>query len=249
MKHLVPILYAIVAYVPVISSFASFHQRTHVAFHTKHSLPKAVTFQLWSTPESSSKSATITKTAEEPDNKPPEWIQERNQLSNKLLERCRDVGQIGTKTSDESRSAMRELSNQLMKYSDDDPAFVQLTQEHELLYSESPGGSSGAIGPFVGQVTQKFVNEVEFVNGVSLGPLNIQLMAERDILDSGRIKVEFRETVVKFLGLELVRKETNGKGVWQQLFVGVVPGLESKDERILLRVMLTPSLFIIQQKL
>jgi hypothetical protein len=35
-------------------------------------------------------------------------------------------------------------------------------------YCTAPGGSNGKVGPFVGQVTQEFLNEVDFINAVEL---------------------------------------------------------------------------------
>ena len=40
------------------------------------------------------------------------------------------------------------------------------------------GGSSGKIGPFVGAVTQTFIDDVKFVNSVELGPLRLALQAK-----------------------------------------------------------------------
>mmetsp|Transcript_36163 Transcript_36163/g.39967 ORF Transcript_36163/g.39967 Transcript_36163/m.39967 type:complete len:204 (-) Transcript_36163:175-786(-) len=109
---------------------------------------------------------------------------------------------------------------------------------HELLYCESTGGSSGKIGPFVGDVEQLFApdDETNFINAVTIGPIRVELAAVRKVVDDLRIKVTFRETKATLFGIELVKKPTTGSGIWKQRFV---------DEE--LRIMDTPSLFIIRR--
>ncbi|CAE8621413.1 unnamed protein product [Polarella glacialis] len=59
----------------------------------------------------------------------------------------------------------------------------------ELLYSTAPGGSNGKVGPFIGSVTQTFVDDLRFVNAVELfGALKVSLEAEREVLDDSRIQ-------------------------------------------------------------
>lgn len=78
--------------------------------------------------------------------------------------------------------------------------------------------------------------------------MEIKLMAERTVLDDTRIRVVFRETTVRLFGVwNVLRKETQGKGVWKYLFAGVVENEEGN--KMFLRVMETPSLFVIKQDL
>lgn len=92
---------------------------------------------------------------------------------------------------------------------------------------------------------------------MELGPLKLELNAEREVLDDVRIRVTFRETVVFLFGVEVVRKETKGKGVWKYMFSGVVDvdqpsaqgggGADGGRKQMLVRVMKTPSTFVIVQ--
>mmetsp|Transcript_49677 Transcript_49677/g.112811 ORF Transcript_49677/g.112811 Transcript_49677/m.112811 type:complete len:213 (+) Transcript_49677:102-740(+) len=118
------------------------------------------------------------------------------------------------------------------------PARRDLSGVYELIYSTAPGGSNGKVGPFVGRVTQTFVDEVRFINAVELfgGAVKISLFAERQVLDGKRIRVTFKETGAELFGVKVFNKEINGNGVWVQRYV---------DED--LRVMNTPSLFILRR--
>ena len=95
------------------------------------------------------------------------------------------------------------------------------------------------MGPFVGKVTQTFVDELNFINAVELfgGAVKISLFAEREVLDDTKIRVTFRETAAQAFGKELFRKSITGSGVWKQRFVD--------DD---LRVMMTPSIFILRKQ-
>jgi len=121
---------------------------------------------------------------------------------------------------------------------------VPLAGTYELLYSMAPGGSNGKVGPLVGRVTQIINDEVRFINQVSLlgGALVIALHAERKVLDDSRIRVSFVETAVSLFGQEVTRRPTKGAGVWEQLHVET-----GSDGTAKLRVMRTPSLFVLRQ--
>ena len=163
------------------------------------------------------------------------------------VEAC-SAGQIGVKATEEEQAEIDECVQKLTSVAGEqnDAAYFPLTGDHDLLYSMSAGGSSGAIGPFVGKVTQKFVDDEQFINGVKLGPLSVELLAIRNILDGTRIRVKFQETTIKLFGFEVSRSETKGAGVWKNLYVSEI---ERDGDKRLLRVMETPSLFIIQQKI
>ena len=171
----------------------------------------------------------------------------KNELFQELIQEIRKVGQVGSKATEEERKNIETLANKITPLTDGKPARKELTGKHELLYSAAPGGSSGAIGPFVGKVSQLFVNENIFKNIVNLGPLEVKLTAERKVLDDSRIRVKFIETRVKLFSVEVLNKETKGQGVWQTLFSGVIN--DNDGNPMLLRIMKTPSLFIIKQKL
>lgn len=176
--------------------------------------------------------------------------EKRDEIIQNLLAEARVIGQVGSKTTPENRQKLVDIAKSLSTYTDKNPAKIPLASEepHNLIYSASPGGSSGAVGPFVGKVEQNFPNEKDFINSVQLfgGVLKVQLFAERKVLDSKRIRVTFKETVVNLFGNEVLRKDTKGQGVWNHLFVGEV---EIEGKRRLLRVLETPSLFIIENDL
>ena len=173
---------------------------------------------------------------------------ERNQLAQKLVKNAQSLGQIGSKLSESDQESLMAIAKSLSPYTDPEPAKQPLSGTHSLIYSASKGGSSGALGPFVGKVEQRFLSETDFINQVSLGPVRIELNAERKVLDDDRIRVKFLSTRVSLFNgkTELVKKDIKGQGVWKHLFSGVVT-IDGED--VLLRVLLTPSLFIIQQKI
>ena len=177
----------------------------------------------------------------------------RDDLANQLINKCKELGQVGSKLSEEERDSIDEIANLLSAFSDSSPAKFELQGDHDLIYSASPGGSSGAIGPFVGKVTQTFLDEEKFINRVELlnGAFKVELNAERKVLDDTRIRVMFKQTAVSLLGKEVVRKDVKGQGVWKCDFAGIV-NLEKPDgevERVFLRVLKTPSTFVIVQRL
>lgn len=171
-----------------------------------------------------------------------------NDVAWELIDKAVAVGQIGAKASEEDQTEIASLSAKLASYSrgNGDYARLELSGVHELVYSTSPGGSSGAIGPFVGKVTQTFVDDEKFINSVELGPVRIELNAVRSVLDGLRIRVKFEETIIKLFGLEVSRSPSKGQGLWKTLYAGEV---QRNGDRRLLRVMETPSLFIIQKRI
>ena len=92
-----------------------------------------------------------------------------NELATKLINKCKEYGQIGSKLTEEQQAIIDELAAVLIPYSDSGPAQVDLQGRHDLIYSASPGASSGALGPFVGSVSQSFLDEERFINRVEIG--------------------------------------------------------------------------------
>ena len=170
-----------------------------------------------------------------------------NELAAKLLSTCKAYGQIGTKLTEEQRAEIDDIASQLSDYSGPAPAKNELQGRHELIYSASPGGSSGALGPFVGKVSQSFLDDTKFINRVELfgGAVNIELNAERKVLNENRIRVMFKRTDFFLFGNEVKSGEVKGSGVWDIQFFGKV---NVDGENMLLRVMKTPSTFVIVQK-
>jgi len=173
--------------------------------------------------------------------------EEAQKLLQALLDRCNQLGQVGSKCTEEERTEITIMARKLIPYSLPSPATYPVTGIHRLVHTHSKGGSSGAIGPFlVGQVTQEFLNKEQFINAVHWGPLKISLFARRKTIDKNRVQVYFDETVIQFLGKDLKRVPAKGSGVWKCLFVG-----EFYDDRIkknkLIRIIEAPSLFVLEQ--
>jgi len=175
--------------------------------------------------------------------------QECQELLKALLEKCVQLGQIGSKCTEEERAQVTTLARKLVPYSLSSPAKYPITGIHRLIHTHSKGGSSGAIGSFlVGQVTQEFINDTQFINAVQLGPIKISLYARRKVMDNNRVQVTFDESAIEFLGYEMKRTPAKGSGVWKCLFVG-----QFYDERVnktkLIRIIEAPSLFVLEQTL
>jgi len=155
-----------------------------------------------------------------------------------LVSLCQDTADNGVGASQERQEAIETAIEDLESYCMPAPAELPLEGVYDLLYCTAPGGSSGKVGPFVGKVTQTFMNGVEFINAVELfGAAKLSLYAERKVLDDKRIRVTFKQTAVSIFGTEVFRKDIEGSGVWQQRYV---------DDT--LRVMNTPSIFVLQKR-
>lgn len=163
-----------------------------------------------------------------------------------FVERARALGPVGMDRTEEERAELVSVAKtEIAKLSDKKPARVPLSGLHKLIYSASPGGSSGKVGPFTGKVTQEFVDDKTFINAVELGPLKISLRAEREVKSDTAIKVTFYETTVTLFGMKVTSKTIdNSGGVWKYLFSGVVQTPSGK--RKLVRVLETPSLFVLE---
>mmetsp|Transcript_24999 Transcript_24999/g.38346 ORF Transcript_24999/g.38346 Transcript_24999/m.38346 type:complete len:239 (+) Transcript_24999:45-761(+) len=174
--------------------------------------------------------------------------EERNNIAEKLLTTCATYGQVGSKLTEEERSIIDDIAASLGSSSSPSPAKIELSGKHELIYSASPSASSGALGPLTGKVTQSFLDEIMFINRVEFfaGAFKIELYAERKVLDDTRIRVKFKETVISVLGKEVKRFEAKGSGIWDYVFAGSIT--KPSGEKMLLRVMKTPSTFVIVQR-
>ena len=183
--------------------------------------------------------------AEETDTKPTTL---KHDLAAKLLSTCDEYGQVGSKLSDEQRSIIDDIAASLGQYSSPSPAKIDLKGKHELVYSASPSASSGALGPLTGKVTQSFLDETMFINRVEFfgGIAKIELYAERKVLDDDKIRVKFKETVMSVFGKEVKRFEAKGSGIWDYVFAGSIT--QPSGEKLFLRVMNTPSTFVIVQR-
>ena len=152
---------------------------------------------------------------------------------------------VGIKASEEAQEAVSAAAEALRGTGAAAPARVPISGTYELLWSMAKGGSNGKVGPFVGAVTQVVVDDENFINQVSLfgGAVVVQLYAKREIIGDNQIRVSFVETVFNVFGKEVKRQPTTGQGVWKQLYVE-----KAEDGSAALRVMRTPSLFVLRQR-
>eukprot|EP00746_Dinoflagellata_sp_MGD_P131859 gnl/MRDRNA2_/MRDRNA2_65600_c0_seq1.p1 gnl/MRDRNA2_/MRDRNA2_65600_c0~~gnl/MRDRNA2_/MRDRNA2_65600_c0_seq1.p1 ORF type:complete len:201 (+),score=46.70 gnl/MRDRNA2_/MRDRNA2_65600_c0_seq1:71-604(+) len=156
-------------------------------------------------------------------------------------------GPIGVDASKELQDEVEAAAVALQGLGAAEPARVPLAGTYDVEFSMAKGGSNGKVGPLNGKVSQIILDDVNFINQVSLlnGALVVSLYAKREILDSQRIKVSFVETVIQAFGKEVSRTPTKGQGVWKQLFVEM--GIDGKTAG--LRVMRAPSLFVLRQRI
>jgi hypothetical protein len=87
----------------------------------------------------------------------------------------------------------------------------------------------------------RYINRVELFGGL----VKVELNADRQVLSESKVRVKFRETAFYILGNEVKRGEAKGSGVWDYIFSGIV---NVDGEEMLLRVMKTPSTFVIVQR-
>lgn len=97
------------------------------------------------------------------------------------------------------------------------PPFEFFDGTYQLLYTDTRGGSSGKVGPFVGRVTQTFegIRDLDqmgfsrrgiFLNAVEIGPLKVSLRARCESKSETKLEVVFEETETFILGQRVARK-------------------------------------------
>jgi len=181
--------------------------------------------------------------------KPASFEKEKKQAVQNLLDFAAEIGQVGSIASEADQVKIQELADACVPYSDGKPARVPLTGTHKLVYSASKGPSSGRLFGLTGKVVQTFVNEVKSYNQVSFGDfIDISLELEREVKSDSVIKVSFIETSFKILGKVVRQSPTNGGGAWKVKFVGKIED-EATGNQSLVRIMDTPSLFVLQSPL
>lgn len=177
----------------------------------------------------------------------PGQVVERNDKICQVLNTARIVGQVGSLASEEDRELMEKLAADAIPLSESrEPAKYPLTGVHRLVYSAAPGASSGRVfGSVVGKVSQLFEDDEIFYNRVNFGPLQLSLRARRKVMNDTTIKVSFLETSFNLFGKTISRKEVGGGGIWKVKFVGKIKTEDGVEK--LVRIMDTPSLFILEQ--
>jgi hypothetical protein len=97
------------------------------------------------------------------------------------------------------------------------PPFQFFDGTYQLVYTDTQGGSSGKVGPFVGRVTQTFegIRDLDqmgfsrrgiFLNAVEIGPLKVSLRARCESKSETKLEVVFEETETFILGQRVARK-------------------------------------------
>jgi len=117
-------------------------------------------------------------------------------------------------------SSLTEPAYDLMK-----PPYTYFDGTFELVYTNTKGGSSGKIGPFVGRVTQTFegIRDLDgmgfsrrgiFLNAVELGPLTASLRARCESRSETSLAITFEEMTLSLFGVQVMKKpfELNSKG-------------------------------------
>ena len=169
----------------------------------------------------------------------------------RVLAFARKIGPVGSLASEDDRRKLESMSQELLKYSDyANPSQVELQGTHFLVYSASEGSSSGRVGntPLYGKVQQEFLpDNVTFINSVQLGPVQAALRATKSVKNDTTNLVKFHQTTIKIFGQTVLDKDIKGGGFWKYLFMGKIIDTDGKAKFI--RIMETPSLFILEQPL
>eukprot|EP00545_Synedropsis_sp_CCMP1620_P007673 CAMPEP_0119008910 /NCGR_PEP_ID=MMETSP1176-20130426/4022_1 /TAXON_ID=265551 /ORGANISM="Synedropsis recta cf, Strain CCMP1620" /LENGTH=219 /DNA_ID=CAMNT_0006961329 /DNA_START=13 /DNA_END=672 /DNA_ORIENTATION=- len=173
---------------------------------------------------------------------------ERDTKVQEVLSFAREIGPVGKFASEEDQKKLEAMSQKLVEYSDPTPGETILDGMHDLVYSASEGGSSGVLfGRVSGKVQQEFLDETTFINTVTLGPLKAALRATRSVKNDSTNLVKFHQTTISVFGQTVLEKDIKGGGFWKYLFMGKIVDTDGKEKFI--RIMETPSLFVLEQPL
>lgn len=168
-----------------------------------------------------------------------------------LLVNARRLGPFGCYASASDQEYIRALARQLKErgVGSATPAREVLSGPFSLVYSDSTGASSGKLGFLQGNVIQEFISEDRYINRLSLwdGLVELALLADLKVTTDYLDTVKFLNITWKAFGRDLYDSSITGGGVWDYLFLG--PVRNEQGEPILLRVLLAPSLFILEQPL
>ncbi|KAJ1446314.1 hypothetical protein M885DRAFT_547025 [Pelagophyceae sp. CCMP2097] len=128
----------------------------------------------------------------------------------------------GIKASNETRASMRAATDALEKLSPTaSPAKSDLLNgKWQLLYTTTSGGSSGALGPFIGDVFQDIdLQSSKYDNIVSLPGVTGTLGAKWTVDDARTWTVFFTSLKFDVLGITAVEKPLSQKGVWRMTYL------------------------------
>ena len=172
-----------------------------------------------------------------------------NQAVLDLVNKARLLGPVANDRTDFEKEQILQqartlANNATITSSSSAPTHVDLTGVHERLYSTSPGKRRG-------RIRQRFLNATFLENSVQFGPVSMVATATLTPTSLDTSTIEFHSLSYRILGLDVPwgRKSLQGsEGTWKFLFVGnFVDPLDGKLKR--LRVMETPSLFMLLQEL
>ena len=138
-------------------------------------------------------------------------------LKNQIVTAARGT-RNGVDADERTRTTIAALCDEL-EARQDRRLFAPLEGEHSLLFTTVAGGSSGKLGPFVGAVTQNFIDAVAFENVVELGPLRLALRAKRTPTDGQTYRVDFEALGVEVFGVKLFERAMGGGGAWKLRYV------------------------------
>jgi hypothetical protein len=173
---------------------------------------------------------------------------ERDTKVQEVLAFAREIGPIGKFASEEDQKKLEAMSQELVEFSDSTSSGTLLEGMHDLVYSASEGSSSGVLfGRVAGKVQQDFVDETTFINSVTLGPLRAALRATRSAKNDSTSLVKFHQTTISIFGQTVLDKEIKGGGFWKYLFMGKIVDKDGSEKFV--RIMETPSLFVLEQPL
>jgi hypothetical protein len=174
-----------------------------------------------------------------------------------LLEKISQAGTTdGTKIPSSQQESILDLAKKLGEEQEEllkgktppvEPTSVPLKGLHPLIYCDSKTLNQ-SVGPIPLKIQQNFIDSKRFQNVATApgGWLQFTLSADREVMKQSRVKVSFRELNISLFGLDVVKKELKQQGIWKFLYCGegIVDG-----RRMLVRVMLTPGLYILTQEL
>ena len=147
---------------------------------------------------------------------------------------------------DNVKEEFHQKAKKLQSLSDASPASVDFTGVHERIYSVSPGKKYGHVQQIFVNATS-FVNSVKFLGGIVQTSVDASYEARDDF--TGVVIFDTQLNFRLFGSVTIYRKELprGGEFPWKILFVGSFVDHDGKRKR--LRIMETPSLFVLLQNL
>ena len=102
----------------------------------------------------------------------------RADVATSITNRSRNRRQNGVAAETQTTKTVEAIADELANRQAGE-TFGPLDGAHDLVFTTTKASSSGKLGPFVGAVTQTFLDDAAFENAVALGPLRVALRATR----------------------------------------------------------------------